>query len=148
MRRFLFAAIVAASAGAAFAQPNVGVSVTIGQPGYYGRIDISNYPPPPVIYQQPMLVQPVAPGGLVTQPIYLRVPPEHARNWRKHCHWYGACGTPVYFVQDTWYQQVYVPRYRELHHHDNGRHEGWNNDRGYDEGRGHGHGRHGDGWNN
>ena len=42
-----------------------------------------------------MVVQPVA--GVVVQPIYLHVPPGHAKNWRKHCAHYNACGQPVYF---------------------------------------------------
>ena len=37
-------------------------------------------------------------------------------DWRKHCHRYNACGQPVYFVQDNWYNDVYVPRYRGSHH--------------------------------
>ena len=28
---------------------------------------------------------------------------------------YGACGRPVYFVQENWYNDVYVPAYRERH---------------------------------
>lgn len=118
-----FAALwVMASAQAA----DVGVSVSIGQPGFYGRLDIGNYPQPQVIYAQPVVIQPVR--GVVHQPVYLRVPPGHSRDWRKHCHKYDACGRPVYFVQDRWYNDVYVPRYRESH-------------RGRDERRGEGHGK-------
>ena len=47
------------------------------------------------------------------QPVYLWVPPGHQKNWRKHCGRYDACGRPVYFVQDNWYNTVYVPRYQE-----------------------------------
>ena len=38
---------------------DVGVSVSIGQPGFYGRIDIGDYPypPPRVIYRQPRIVE-------------------------------------------------------------------------------------------
>ena len=38
---------------------DVGVSVSIGQPGFYGRIDIGDYPypPPRVIYGQPRIVE-------------------------------------------------------------------------------------------
>jgi hypothetical protein len=46
------------------------------------------------------------------QPIYLHVPPDHAKDWRKHCREYNACAQPVYFVQDGWYENVYVPQYR------------------------------------
>jgi hypothetical protein len=99
---------------------DVGVSVTVGQPGFYGRIDIGDYPypPPVVIYRQPRIVERVY---IEREPIYLRVPPGHARNWRKHCYKYNACGERVYFVQDSWYHRDYVPHYREYHreYHDN-----------------------------
>jgi hypothetical protein len=93
---------------------DVGVSVSVGQPGFYGRIDIGNFPQPQVIYPQPVIIQRV-PVVVVPQPIYLRVPPGHAKKWRKHCHKYDACNQPVYFVRDDWYNNVYVPRYREEH---------------------------------
>lgn len=84
---------------------------------FYGRIDIGGAPPPVLVYPQPVVVERVAPVT-VRQPIYLRVPPGHARNWRKHCRKYEACGQPVYFVQETWYQDVYVPaRVHEPHPH-------------------------------
>ena len=88
---------------------DVGVSVSVAQPGFYGRIDIGNLPPPQLVYAEPILIQPAA---VVTQPIYLRVPPGHAKNWGKHCRKYNACGQPVYFVQESWYNNVYVPHYR------------------------------------
>lgn len=110
MKRFLFASAVAAFAVPALAA-DVGVSVSIGQPGFYGRIDIGNFPPPQVVYAQPVIIQP-APVAVVRQPIYLHVPPGHAKNWSKHCNRYAACGQPVYFVQQRWYDDVYVPRYR------------------------------------
>lgn len=91
---------------------NAGVSVSVGQPGFYGRIDIGDMPPPPLIYAQPIEVLP-APVGIVQAPVYLRVPPGHAKHWSRHCREYDACDRPVYFVQDRWYEDVYVPRYRE-----------------------------------
>ena len=93
---------------------DVGVSVSVGQPGFYGRIDIGNFPQPQVIYPRPVVIRPVQ-VAVVPQPIYLRVPPGHAKNWRKHCQKYDACNQPVYFVRDDWYNNVYVPRYREEH---------------------------------
>jgi hypothetical protein len=54
-------------------------------------------------------------GRYLGQPVYLRVPPGHAKNWAKHCARYGACGRPVYFVSDDWYENIYVPRYRKIH---------------------------------
>ena len=110
MKRFLFAAAMALSATPSFAA-DVGVSISVGEPGFYGRLDIGNFPRPPLVYPTPIIIQP---GG-ASDPAYLRVPPGHQKNWRKHCHKYNACGQPVYFVQDSWYQNEYAPRYREKH---------------------------------
>jgi hypothetical protein len=103
---------IAAFAGSA-AAADVGVSVTIGQPGFYGRLDIGGFPQPALIYQQPMMIQAVP---LSRPPLYLRVPPGHARNWGKYCYRYHACGERVFFVRDDWYRQEYMPRYQERHH--------------------------------
>ena len=110
MKRLLFAAALALAATSASAA-DVGVSITIGEPGFYGRIDIGDYPRPRLIYREPRVIY----REVVREPIYLHVPPGHAKNWRKHCRKYDACGERVYFVQDGWYNQVYVPRYQERH---------------------------------
>lgn len=112
MKRTVVAALLAAAVStSAFA--DVSVSVRIGQPGYYGRLDIGDYPSPMLIYPDPVLIAP--PPGVARAPIYLRVPPGHMNNWSRHCRRYNACGRPVYFVQDTWYTDVYAPHYRERH---------------------------------
>ena len=103
-----------ALAGAQARAADVNVSVSVGQPGFYGRIDIGAFPPPVLVYPEPVVVQPV-PVGVVRAPIYLHVPPGHAKNWRKHCRKYDACGYPVYFVEERWYSEIYVPVYREKH---------------------------------
>ena len=110
MKRFLMAIALAAPFSTPVLATDVGVSVTIGQPGFYGRIDIGGFPPPLVIYDTPRYVQRVPAGR---PPIYLRVPPGHIKHWDKHCREYNACGEPVYFVRDDWYQREYVPRYQE-----------------------------------
>jgi hypothetical protein len=140
MKRFLCAsaAVMAAVTAPAIAA-DVGVSVQVGEPGFYGRIDIGNFPQPQLIYPQPVVIQPV-PAGVVRQPIYLHVPPGHAKNWRRHCHRYNACGQPVYFVHDGWYNNVYVPRYREgrsAGHGERGGDRGNARDEGHGKGRGH-----------
>jgi len=89
---------------------DVGVSITVGQPGFYGQIDIGNVSRPQVMYAQPIWVQR---GPVQMAPVYLRVPPGHEKKWSKHCARYNACGRPVYFVRDDWYQNTYVPYYRE-----------------------------------
>ncbi len=113
MKRVLFAAALAVAASAVPAlAADVGVSISIGDPGFYGRIDIGDYPQPRLMYREPRVIYRQA----AREPIYLHVPPGHAKNWRKHCRQYNACGERVYFVQDNWYNNVYVPRYRERHH--------------------------------
>ncbi len=101
---------------------DVGVSISIGQPGFYGHIDIGGFPQPQLIYPTPVIIQQV-PVGVVRPPIYLHVPPGHAKNWSKHCHSYNACGQPVYFVQENWYNNEYAPRHRERHGKGHGDHE-------------------------
>ena len=113
MKSFLIVATFATVAGAAWAA-DVGVSVSIGQPGFYGRIDLGNMPQPQLIYASPVIIQ-QAPVNVVRQPIYLRVPPGHEKKWDKHCRKYNACGQPVYFVQQDWYTNVYAPGYRSEH---------------------------------
>jgi hypothetical protein len=134
MKRFLLLAAMAAVSAPALA----GVSVNIGEPGFYGRIDIGNFPQPRLVYPEPVVIQRV-PVGVVREPIYVHVPAGHEKNWRKHCRHYNACGQPVYFVHDDWYNREYVPRYRERHRDDRGRHHG--DGRGDDRGESRDHGR-------
>ncbi|MDP8568774.1 hypothetical protein [Methylophilus aquaticus] len=134
-------------AGSVTAIADVGVAVSVGQPGFYGQLVLGNsYPAPQVIYPQPVIIQP-PPVAIVQPPMYLRVPPGHRKQWGRYCGGYGACGRQVYFVQNTWYQNVYAPRYNaeagrpghgpENHWDDHGhghKHEG----PGRGNGRGHG----------
>ncbi|MBI3153792.1 MAG: hypothetical protein HYZ20_00120 [Burkholderiales bacterium] len=101
---------MAAWPGAAGAEVDVGVSITISEPGIYGRIDIGRFPQPrlvvatPVIVAPPRLRPPRPPA-----PVYLWVPPGHRKHWDKHCASYGACGVPVLFVRDDWYDGQIMP---------------------------------------
>ena len=129
MTRIVFLAatlgmIVPFAAGAA----DVGVSIQFSQPGLYGRVDLGQYPQPQVIMSQPALVVPPPPAAPPPEPVYLWVPPGHRKHWEKHCHEYHACGHPVYFVDDAWYQQHVMAR--AAHGRGDTEH-----------GRGHGHGR-------
>lgn len=73
------------------------------RPGVYGRVELGGAPPPPLVYAKPVvIVQP--PPTVVVQPVYLHVPPGHAKNWSKHCKKYNACGSPVYFVKSEEYE--------------------------------------------
>ena len=131
MKHLLLAAALVTLVGSALAA-DVGVSVSIGQPGFYGRIVLGNMPQPQVIYAEPIVIQ-QAPMGYARQPIYLRVKPGHEQHWDKHCHRYNACGQPVYFVQDNWYRNEYAQE-RRRDHEDRGdrRDNRGNNGRGHD----------------
>lgn len=96
------------------AETQVGVSIGISQPGVYGRIDIGNAPPPMVVLPQPVIIAP-PPTVVLSQrrPIYLYVPADHQRNWARYCGRYGACGQPVYFVQERWVRERYEERERQ-----------------------------------
>lgn len=111
MKRVLVAVAVSMLSGVAVAA-DVGVSISVGQPGFYGRIDIGDFPRPQLVFPQPVIITP-PPVVVREPPLYLHVPPGHAKNWRKHCGRYNACGRKVYFVEDRWYNDVYVPQYRE-----------------------------------
>ena len=132
MKRLILTAVATLAISPAFAS-NIGVSVSVGQPGFYGQIDIGDYPQPQLIYPQPVYLER---GGMERPPIYMRVPPGHAKHWGKHCREYNACGERVYFVQDNWYHREFVPRYQERHgeHHgdrrDNRREERRDDNRG------------------
>ena len=125
----LFSVVLGAAAPLSNAG-DVSVGVTISgeiTPGVYGRVDISNRPPLPLVYAEPVvIVRP--PPRVVFQPIYLHVPPGHARNWGKHCAEYQACNRPVYFVKSAEYEPTYKPddrgkgRGKSGEHHGNGRH--------------------------
>ena len=112
---------------------DVGVSIGIGQPGFYGQIDVGDAPRPRVIYAQPRIIERVV---VDEEPIYLHVRPGHARNWSRYCGEYNACGRRVYFVNDNYYNNVYAPHYRQRHerHDDRGDH---NRDENRDDQRGH-----------
>ena len=142
MKRFLIAAALAAATITTPAlAADVGVSVNIGEPGFYGRLDIGDFPQPQVYYSQPRVI---VRGSYESEPVYLRVPPGHRRHWAQHCGEYNACNERVYFVQDGWYNREYAPRYREQHrggrdeHRDDHRggsnndHQGGNRDHGND----------------
>lgn len=100
----LFCAALLAAAVPAFAA-DVGVSIQISEPGVYGRIDVGRFPQPQVVVAQPIIVQRPVHVVQRPEPVYMWVPPGHRKNWKKHCRDYNACGVPVYFVKDQWYEQ-------------------------------------------
>jgi hypothetical protein len=78
-------------------------------PGIYGRVDMANRTKPPLVYQQPMFIEQPENATGVIEPVYLHVPPDHAKNWKKFCEKYEACDKPVYFVKSAEYEPGYKP---------------------------------------
>ncbi len=105
IRTLLTSAALASTVALALpaAAADVGVSIAISQPGVYGRVDIGRYPQPAVVVAQPVIVARPAVVVARPEPVYMWVPPGHRKYWRTHCREYNACGVPVYFVQDRWY---------------------------------------------
>ncbi len=112
-------------AGAVNAAVNVNVIVEGQiQPGVYGRVEVGNpNVPPPVWRAQPVIIAP-QPRVVEVVPVYVHVPPGHARNWRKHCHRYDACGQPVYFVKSAEYEPDYGKKRRHRQDDDDGHKRG------------------------
>ena len=147
--------VLASTAGGAHAQAYV--NATVGgelAPGVYGRINIGNAAPPPLLYAEPVVIH--RPAVVVPRsPIYMYVPPGHAKNWGKHCARYNACNQPVYFVQEPPPRRA-PPPHRGPHGRDDRHDRHWDNDhrhggkhdrhrdhdhdRGRGHGKGHGHG--------
>ena len=143
MRVITLVAIMCAGVGSAHAG-DLGIRIMLsGQvvPGVYGQVQIGNDRPPAVVYAQPMLVEPIA---APPPPIYLHVPPGHARNWRKHCREYNACNRPVYFVRSAEYDPEYQRHYADHERERDEERRRWE-DRERDEDRAHGNGRWRDG---
>jgi hypothetical protein len=131
------AVLLTLAACAAQAQTDVNVSIEgMIKPGVYGRVEIGTRPPPPVVYPQPVII--TAPVVVQQAPIYMHVPPGHAKNWAKHCSKYNACNQSVYFVQ------VNEENYARSGDDEDEDRKG--HGKGKDKGRkhGHGHGKHGD----
>jgi hypothetical protein len=112
VKRFLLAIAVAGTISAPAGAADIGVSLSIGEPGFYGQIDIGGFSQPQLLYAQPVMIERAPPGR---PPIYLRVPPGQAKRWARYCGQYNACGERVYFVRDDWYEHEYAPRYQERH---------------------------------
>ncbi len=104
-------------------------------PGVYGRVELGNDSRPDIYYREPMII--VSDSKYArSRPVYLHVPPGHAKNWGKHCSKYRACDRPVYFVRSAEYDE----HYSDDHGHDEHKHE--KNDRpGKGKGQGNGRGK-------
>ena len=88
------------------------VTVHIGDPGYAGRLELDGAPKPVLITPSPIIIEK---ERVVQEPTYVYVPAAQRNDWARYCGRYEACGRPVYFVEERWYNDVYVPHYKSKH---------------------------------
>jgi len=80
--KYVFAVLALSAALLPAAQAaDVGVSISVAQPGVYGRIDIGRFPQPEIVVAQPVIVQRPTVVVAQPQPVYLWVPPGHRKDW-------------------------------------------------------------------
>ncbi len=116
---------------------DIGVKVILEgevQPGVYGRVEIGNDSHPDLVYAQPRVV--VVDQHRSERPVYLHVPPGHAKHWDKHCREYQACDRRVYFIRSTEYSQEYQREHRQDQQHYNSQENGKKKDKGGDKSKG------------
>lgn len=89
-------------------------------PGIYGRVELGKDSHPDIYYREPMIIVRDSKYARA-QPVYLHVPPGHAKKWDKHCHKYHACDRPVYFVRSAEYDEHYQ---HDDHDQDKKQHQG------------------------
>jgi hypothetical protein len=105
---------------------DLGINVILSgevKPGIYGQVQLGNTPRPVVVYDQPRVIV-VDKRYIHEEPIYLHVPPGHARHWSKHCREYHACEHRVYFVRSQEYERDYHHEHEHEHHHPKGHKHG------------------------
>ena len=98
------AAAALMTATAANAATNI--SISIGDPGYWGVIPALAGHAPRVWNSAPVVAA-----------IYLNVPDRERLDWPRYCGKYNACRRPVHFVRNDWYRNDYAPAYRKAHPH-------------------------------
>ena len=99
---------------------DLGINVILAneiKPGYYGEVQIGNAPPPRIVYTRPITIVKER-RYYEDEPVYLHVPPGHARHWSKHCAEYRACSRKVYFVRSEEYDPQYQRYERERNYNE------------------------------
>jgi len=142
MRHALFSLLLLVSVfGSAIATANDNIAIDLSisgeiAPGVYGRVNIGDKHPT-VVYEQPVIIKKVSHHS---EPIYLHVPPGHAKHWDKHCAEYNACDRQVYFIKSHEYDDNYDNEKHSKKKHGNKHDRDDDEDEG-EHGHSHGHGR-------
>ena len=94
------------------ASADASVGIAVGRSGYYGQVNVGNYPSAAHSYY----AAPVVVEERPIRPIYLSVPEYQAHDWDDYCHYYEACGRQVYLRIEE------IHPYREFWHSPRWRH--------------------------
>jgi hypothetical protein len=97
---------------------DLGINVVLEgeiKPGVYGRVELNKNSRPDLVYSDPRVVL-VEEHHHHHEPVYLHVPPGHAKHWDKHCHEYHACSRPVYFVMSDEHREKPKHKKHKPHH--------------------------------
>jgi len=123
MRYFLLVVLIAITPTSAIAN-DYGVLINVGQPGFYGQINLgNNYPRSQLIYSESFSVREA-----------------RANIWQQHCHRNQTCTQ-----SENFYNDVYVPNHnsdnryilaQNSYYESNRQHYDGYQDRGYDSHRG------------
>ncbi|MDF3030144.1 MAG: hypothetical protein K0R03_702 [Moraxellaceae bacterium] len=74
----------------------------------HGAVDVRNFSRPELVSPHPIIVRFLS-AQMLARALYLHVPQSHRTKWEGWCHHYQACGHPVYFVTEQWFERVYRP---------------------------------------
>lgn len=127
-KTLLSLALVAVTCSSAYATTDEGI---------YGRLNLKGLPKPETIVDKTIKASNIL-LSVFNRPAYIHVYPGDEQHWARHCQQYDACTTPVLFVTEAWFLNVYLPsigafdgreqRYREQM----GRHGAIDSERRYD----------------
>jgi hypothetical protein len=129
MKLYYSIAIMALGFAANAASANdLGINVVLEgevKPGVYGRVELGRNSRPDLVYAEPrvIVVEEDHHHHHHDEPVYLHVPPGHARNWGRHCHAYHACSRQVYFVMSDEYREKPKPKHKHHHKHEHKKHK-------------------------
>jgi hypothetical protein len=76
--------------------------------GIYGQLDLKGLPKPEVIQAKAVKANSSLMNAF-SRTIYIHVRPGDEEHWARHCKQYDACGSPVLFVTENWFVNVYLP---------------------------------------
>jgi hypothetical protein len=109
MKRFMGMAALAALTTASSGGGNY-IAASANSP--HGTVDVRRFPRLDLVSPHPVIVRFMS-AQMLARALYLHVPQAHRAEWAGYCHFYQACGHPVYFVTEQWFEHVYRPMMEE-----------------------------------